>query len=47
MAGIAIGDFPRHDIQVRGLRAPLAIRVIGSAAALGEHERPSLFAETA
>ncbi len=41
-AGIALDDFPRHDIQVRGLSAPLAIRVIDNAAAL---ERPSPGAE--
>jgi len=33
-AGIPLGDFPGHQIQVRGLRAPLAIRVVVSAAAL-------------
>jgi adenylate cyclase len=33
-AGIALDDFPDHDIQVRGLSAPLAIRAIHSAAAL-------------
>jgi len=47
MAGLAIGDFPRRDIQVRGLRAPLAIRVIASAAALGRHGRLSPSAATA
>jgi adenylate cyclase len=36
-AGIALDDFPGHDIQVRGLSAPLAIRAIETAAAL---ERP-------
>jgi adenylate cyclase len=33
-ARIPLGDFPGHQIQVRGLRAPLAIRVVASAAAL-------------
>ena len=36
-AGISLGDFPSHQIQVRGLRAPLAIRVIDSAAALASY----------
>ena len=34
IAGVPLGDFPRHDIQARGLSAPLAIRVIDSAATL-------------
>ncbi len=42
VAGIPLGDFPRHDIQVRGLSAPLAIRVIDRAAMLVHGERPSL-----
>jgi len=33
-AGIPLGDFPRHDIQVRGLSTPLVIRAIDSAAML-------------
>jgi adenylate cyclase len=42
LAGIPLGDFPRHDIRVRGLSAPLAIRVIDSAAMLAHGEYPSL-----
>ena len=45
-AGIPLGDFPRHDIQVRGLSAPLAIRVIDSAAMLAHGEHPSLTTQT-
>src|SRR5208283_3743665 len=37
-AGISLGALPSHQIQVRGLRAPLAIRVVNSAAALAAHE---------
>jgi adenylate cyclase len=40
-AGISLGDLPSHQIQVRGLRAPLAIRVVTSAAALASHEAAS------
>jgi adenylate cyclase len=40
-AGIPLGAFPRHDIQVRGLSAPLAIRVIDNAATLAHHDNPS------
>ncbi len=42
VADIPLGDFPRHDIQVRGLSTPLAIRVIDSAAMLAHGEHPSL-----
>jgi adenylate cyclase len=42
MAGLPPGGFPRHDIQVRGLSAPLAIRVIDSAATLAHYEPPRL-----
>jgi adenylate cyclase len=45
-AGIPLGDFPRHDIQVRGLSAPLAIRVIDSAAMLAHGGHPSLTTQT-
>jgi adenylate cyclase len=38
VAGVPLGDFPRHDIQARGLSAPLAIRVIDSAARLAHYE---------
>lgn len=34
-AGVALDVFPRREVQVRGLRAPLAVRVIDNAAALG------------
>jgi adenylate cyclase len=37
-AGIALGDFPKHEVQVRGLTAPLEIRVIDSAAKLTRYE---------
>jgi adenylate cyclase len=42
-AGVPLNDFPSHEIQIRGLTAPLQIRVIDSAAAL---ERPLTGAET-
>jgi len=42
LAGILLVDFPRHDIHVRGLSAPLAIRVIDSAAMLTRGQYPSL-----
>jgi adenylate cyclase len=46
LAGIPLGDFPRHDIQVRGLSAALAIRVIDSAAMLAHGQYPSPTADT-
>jgi adenylate cyclase len=46
VAGVPLGDFPRHDIQVRGLSAPLAIRVIDSAAKLAQYEPPHPSSET-
>jgi adenylate cyclase len=46
VAGVPLGDFPSHDIQVRGLTAPLAIRVIDSAATLAHYEPPHLSSET-
>ena len=46
VAGVPLGDFPGHDIQVRGLSAPLAIRVIDSAATLARYELPHLSSET-
>ncbi len=46
LAGIPLGGFPRHDIRVRGLSAPLAIRVIDSAAMLAHGEYPSLTSQT-
>ncbi len=46
LAGIPLGDFPRHDIHVRGLSAPLVIRVIDSAAMLAHGEHPSLTIQT-
>jgi adenylate cyclase len=46
IAGVPLGDFPRHEIQVRGLSAPLAIRVIDSAATLAHYELPHLSSET-
>jgi adenylate cyclase len=35
MAGVDLADFPMHEIQLRGRHAPLAIRVVDTAAALG------------
>jgi adenylate cyclase len=46
LAGVPLGKFPRHDIQVRGLSAPLAIRVIDSAAVLTDGEHPSVTGKT-
>src|SRR5207237_4837106 len=40
VAGVSLDDFPSHDIQVRGLSAPLTIRVIDSAAKLLRYEPP-------
>jgi adenylate cyclase len=40
-AGMPLDDFPRHDIQVRGLSAPLSIRTIDSAAMLARHDPSS------
>jgi hypothetical protein len=38
IAGIPLGDFPKHEVQVRGLTAPLEIRIIDSAAKLNRYE---------
>jgi adenylate cyclase len=38
VAGVSLGDFPSYDIHVRGLTAPLVIRVIDSAAMLSQHK---------
>jgi adenylate cyclase len=46
MAGIPLGGFPCHDLQVRGLSAPLTIRVIDSAARLARYEPPQPSSET-
>jgi adenylate cyclase len=46
IAGVPLGEFPRHDIQVRGLSAPLVIRVIDSAATLARYEPPHMSSET-
>jgi adenylate cyclase len=49
LAGIPLVDFPGHDIQLRGLRALLTIRVIDSAAALAtlaHYQAPSLSGDT-
>jgi adenylate cyclase len=35
MAGIALDDYPSHEVQLRGRDAPLTLRVIDNAAALG------------
>jgi len=40
-AGIPLDEFPGHEIPIRGFSAPLAIRVVGSAAALPRYEDPS------
>jgi len=45
-AGVPLDDFPSHEIQVRGLSAPLTIRVIDSAARLAHYEPPHLGSET-
>ena len=44
-AGVALDAFPRREVQVRGLRAPLAVRVIDNAAALGGDRFRSVPAE--
>jgi adenylate cyclase len=41
-AGIKLDKFPSHQIQVRGLRAPLTIRAVASAAALDRQGHPVL-----
>ena len=41
-AGVSFGGFPGHDVQVRGLSAPLAIRAVDSAALLAAYEGSSL-----
>jgi len=41
-AGVPLGDFPKHEVRVRGLTAPLGIRVIDSAAKLGRYEPEQL-----
>jgi adenylate cyclase len=46
VAGVPLGDFPSHEIQVRGLSAPLTIRVIDSAATLAHYEPAHLSSET-
>jgi adenylate cyclase len=46
MAGVTLDDFPSHEIQIRGLSAPLAVRTVSSAAALARHERPLPGSET-
>jgi len=40
-AGMPLDNFPRHDIQVRGLSVPLSIRTIDSAAMLARHDPSS------
>jgi adenylate cyclase len=45
-AGIPLGDFPMHEVQVRGLTTPLEIRVIDSAAKLTRYEPVPLRDET-
>jgi hypothetical protein len=42
MGGIVVDSFPSHDIQVRGRSAPLTVRVVGSAAALGWASTPAV-----
>jgi adenylate cyclase len=46
IAGVPLGDFPRHEVQVRGLSVPLAIRVIDSAARLAHYEPLQLSSKT-
>lgn len=38
VAGIVLDEFPRHEIQVRGLSAPLTIRVVDSASMIEQYE---------
>jgi adenylate cyclase len=45
MARIPLEGFPRREVQVRGLRAPLAVRVIDNAGALGGDRFRSLPAD--
>ena len=42
VAGISLDAFPSHNIQVRGLSAPLTIRVIDNGAAIGSDKFRSL-----
>src|SRR4029077_139676 len=44
-AGVALDIFPRREVQVRGLRAPLAVRVVDNAAAVGGDRFRALPAE--
>jgi adenylate cyclase len=44
-ASVGLDVFPRREVQVRGLRAPLAVRVIDNAAALGGDRFRALPAE--
>lgn len=44
-AGVPLDGFPSREVQVRGLRAPLAVRVIDNAAALGGDRFPPLPAD--
>jgi adenylate cyclase len=46
-AGVSLDVFPMREVQVRGLRAPLTIRVIDSGAAIGGDKFRSLPAEPA
>ena len=46
LAGVPLGNFPRREVQVRGLSAPLAIRVIDSAAVLARYEPSHLSGDT-
>ena len=38
VAGVSLGAFPGHDVQVRGLSTPLAIRAVDSAAMLTDYD---------
>ena len=38
VAGVSLSAFPAHDVQVRGLSAPLAIRAVDSAAMLAVYD---------
>jgi adenylate cyclase len=46
-AGVSLDVFPMREVQVRGLRAPLTIRVIDNGAAIGGDKFRSLPAEPA
>jgi adenylate cyclase len=46
VGGVPLGAFPVHDVQVRGLSVPLAIRAVDSAAMLAHYDASHLSGET-